>query len=398
MTPGPSNGHVPQPCDEDRVRNRTAGLTILLVLTGLNRGGIERQVSLLAPALAKRGHRVTIAVPTAGDHYQPYLEAQGVRVVPLLSGSSASRTWARRLVLMARRAYKLALLSRREHYDIAYGFGFTCNHYALVAKLIGGARVVWGIRNTWPLPNAAAEWMERLCSYFADLAISNSEAGRQVCMARRLKPQKLCVIPNGIDVDRNRREFRWRSEVRCELGIDASEFLVGCIGRIDPAKDQRTLLRAAPAVLTAIPKTTFLIMGHGDAVCIESLKRFATGLGIAQDVVWIPSRGDAERYFNALDLLVSVSKTEGFPNVIAEAMACGVPVLCTPAGDSAAIVSDAESIVPFESPDVLAARIIAINQRLATIDHDALRNRIIERYSIERMISVTERALMDTAV
>jgi glycosyltransferase involved in cell wall biosynthesis len=122
----------------------------------------------------------------------------------------------------------------------------------------------------------------------------------------------------------------------------------------------------------------------------------AHALGIADRVVWAGARPDMPAVYNALDLLVSSSAFgEGTPNVVAEAMACGIPCVVTDVGDSAAVVGDPQCIVPPGDAPALAR---AMLQRLDDLDRgavarEALRQRIVTRFSMEALIDRTEAAL-----
>jgi glycosyltransferase involved in cell wall biosynthesis len=98
--------------------------------------------------------------------------------------------------------------------------------------------------------------------------------------------------------------------------------------------------------------------------------------------------------FNALDLLVSSSITEGFSNVIAEAMACGVPCVATNVGDSAWLMGNIGEVVPPRDPDALAKALgKLLNRRLHTPMQ--IRRCIVEKFSVERLVADTEQALLE---
>ena len=105
--------------------------------------------------------------------------------------------------------------------------------------------------------------------------------------------------------------------------------------------------------------------------------------------------------WNALDLAtLSSSFGEGFPNVIGEAMACGVPCVSTDVGDTARIINDASRIVPRGDASALAAAwsaTLALPRDVAAAKNTAGRERIVEAFSVEAMVARTT-ALYDTAI
>jgi len=102
--------------------------------------------------------------------------------------------------------------------------------------------------------------------------------------------------------------------------------------------------------------------------------------------------------YNALDLLcLSSAYGEGFPNVLGEAMACGVPCCATDVGDAALVLGDLGVAVPRREPETLAAGLAALLERLER-EGEALRRacraRIVAHFSLERMVADTEALLL----
>lgn len=369
-------------------------LNILLVVSTLNQGGIERQLTMLAPGLIKRGHHVTIVVFHAGGFYEEVLRANGVDIValsdrPYIPHSSALR----RMMVALKRITKTARLGYREQFDVAYGFGVTSNMLSSIIGAVSGAKVVWGIRNSLPQGGRIQSILERLGSRFVNLIICNSEAGRQMVIAKRLHVRCITKIPNGIDTKRNRIERKWRSEARAEFNVSDCEFLIGTVGRLDQYKDQRTFLTSARAVFTECSQARFMIVGRGSEEYTSELKEYALQLGIADEIIWTGARSDVEKCLNAMDVFVSTSQTEGFPNVIAEAMSIGLPCIVTPAGESSDIVADLGTVVDFKDVSEFATAILQVMREHKSVNHAAIRKRIEQDYSPESMVNRTDIAL-----
>jgi glycosyltransferase involved in cell wall biosynthesis len=112
-------------------------------------------------------------------------------------------------------------------------------------------------------------------------------------------------------------------------------------------------------------------------------------------MVWAGEMADAGVAHNAFDIATLTSLGEGFPNVVGEAMACGVPVAATDVGDVRAIIGETGEVVPAKNPDLLCAGWTRLRQRLGHEPglRDVARGRIVANYSLDAMVSRTESVL-----
>ncbi len=215
--------------------------------------------------------------------------------------------------------------------------------------------------------------------------ITNSNAGRRAHEAYGYRARGWQIIPNGFDISTFRPDDQTRLRMRKALKIDATTPLIGLIARVDPMKDHETFLLAAAKVASFLPSARFLLAGRGTDNLDFSKTIAARGLPTHRFLL-LGERLDVPEILTTLDLAVSSSRTEGFSNSIAEAMATGVPCVVTDVGDSAAIVGDTGRVVPKESPDDLARAMIEIltlpedeRARLST----AARERISRNFALE---------------
>ena len=177
-----------------------------------------------------------------------------------------------------------------------------------------------------PLPRAALPCRAArypICATSDETAVvSNSEAG--LAWHRRLgyRPRRALVIPNGYDTSRFRPDPEAGAALRRRLGWPADAVIVGMVARVDPAKDHAGFLEAigrGPPALHAV------LIGQGT----ESL---AIPPPLAGRVAALGVRADVAALTAGFDIACLASFTEGFPNVVAEAMACGVPCVITDSG------------------------------------------------------------------
>jgi glycosyltransferase involved in cell wall biosynthesis len=300
---------------------------------------------------------------------------------------------------------RLVPAARAERPDILHAYLTESNVLSVLLKpFLRGAHIVWGLRDSqtdaglWGLLGRLSFRLSRLLSRQADLIIANSAAGRDYYFSQGFSTEKIAVIPNGIDVDRFAPRPDARIELRSEWKIPPDDFLFGQVGRLNPMKDHATLLRAAALVCRTHPRARLVCVGDGDGGYAAELRRLADELGIADRMLWQPARRDMAAVYNACDALVSSSSFgEGFSNVVAEAMACGVPCVVTDVGDSARIVAHAGSTVPPSQPGAMAAAMVRLMETgpdgMAELKTRA-RARIVENFSTPHLVRRTRAALL----
>jgi len=185
-------------------------------------------------------------------------------------------------------------------------------------------------------------WMSR----FPDAILVNSLAGRRYHEERGYRPKSWVHIPNGIDVEMFRPDSNARGHVREELGVGRECLLIGLIGRNHPLKDIETFLRAASFIHSECHDAHFVMVGLGLDKQNASLVELIVQLKLVPYVHLLGRRDDIPRLSSSFDIGVLSSCAEGFPNVLGEMMACGVPCVATDVGDAGFLVGGTGRIVP----------------------------------------------------
>jgi glycosyltransferase involved in cell wall biosynthesis len=189
--------------------------------------------------------------------------------------------------------------------------------------------------------------------------VVNSIAGRDHHERIGFRPRAWHFIPNGFDLARFRPDADARRQIRSEAGIDDQTPLVGMISRFDPMKDHSRFFEAA-AIVARRRGAHFLLAGENVAESNSALRSLYAHPDLEDRVHLLGYRPDIDRMMAALDVhVLSSAYGEGFPNVIGEAMACGVICVATDVGDAAAILGDCGFIVPPRNAAALADAITA---------------------------------------
>ena len=351
-------------------------------------GGSERQLVALTQGLVARGHRALVAVLEGGGTLVPDLRAANVTVC------EATAHGIRELPV---RLPSLVATLRRWRPDVLHAYLPFANVLAPALRpLLRGTPIVFGIRVVAPErdpgdPRVRALYRaETIAARFADAVIANSDAARAHVVDRGFPAGRVHVVPNGIDTERFRFDATERARVRADWSIGDGEVLVGRVGRMRPNKGYDMFLHAATVAASRCPALRFVCVGDGPQRAeLESLAR---SLDLDGQLVWAGERSDMTAVMSALDIMVSSSRVESFPNVIGEAMACGVPCVVTDAGDSAGIVGDTGLVVPPGDQGGLGNAIVELAARPPP-GREALRARVEAKFGVEAMVTQTEQVL-----
>jgi glycosyltransferase involved in cell wall biosynthesis len=169
--------------------------------------------------------------------------------------------------------------------------------------------------------------------------------------------------------------------------------VIGMVGRLDPMKDHSNFLRAAALLSRDRIDLRFVCVGGGPRDYSDRLERLGIELGLEKRLIWEGTRSDISEVYNAFDLATSSSSGEGFPNVVAEAMACGIPCVVTDVGDSAAIVGMLGIVVPPADPERLARAWDMALRQIEPTTALQTRQRIIDEFSLVSLVSRSEQVL-----
>jgi glycosyltransferase involved in cell wall biosynthesis len=228
-----------------------------------------------------------------------------------------------------------------------------------------------------------------------------SEPLRQSFLERvNFPPDRVVVIPNGIDPDR----FNAPRDpaFRAAFGIGADEFVVGAVGNLNAAKGFDVLLRAAALLKQRSPGIRFVVVGDDKGRKSAELKALRTELGLGDDVVFAGFRSDIPAALSAFDVYALTSRSEGFSISIVEAMATQLPVVATRCGGPEQIVDDQRTglLVENASPEAVAAGIERLrdDRSFASALGRAARTAVQERFTASAQTRAYERVYEDCLI
>jgi glycosyltransferase involved in cell wall biosynthesis len=364
---------------------------IFLLIRALSAGGAETQVVQLANALGERG--IPVSIVTLYDN-GPLEQAIDRSKVGRYSLGKRER-WD-----VVRPIARLLRLLRRHRPALLYAFlPAQTTLAALLQPFLPPCRLVFGLRSS--LDYRRTDWLQRAVYALetrlargAALVIVNSLAGRDAALRRGLSADRLVVVDNLIDPVRYAPDPASRIRQRAAWRIPDAAPLIGMAARLDPMKGHPTFLDAAGCLLKTHPDVRFVLVGDGPAAYAETLRRAAATRGLDRALLWTGDCRDMRAAYNALDIAcLSSDEGEGFPNAIAEAMACGVPVVATDVGDTARLIGDTGLVVPPRNPRRLAEAWAALLATDRVRLGQAARQRILSEFDTGRVVDHNVRVL-----
>ena len=185
------------------------------------------------------------------------------------------------------------------------------------------------------------------------ILVVSEDLGRVAARDYDADPAHIRTIPNGCDA--TIFHPRDRAEARAPLGIDADAELVVYVGRLVPEKGLRELLDAMATLAPQRPKLQLALVGEGP-MRAELETRITADPTLRVQLAGAQGPHEVARWMAACDLVTLPSYSEGHPNVLVEALACGRPVVATPVGGIPEVVdSDCGLLVAARDPAALAA-------------------------------------------
>lgn len=391
-TPDPTNS-----IEWDRPTEVGAPITrgkVALFIPNFRIGGTEGQVLELAKRLDKSKYEVVVvALHKDGGLEDSFRSVPDLRLVTLGGKTPLG-------VL-----FRLIGVIREFRIQVLHSFLIATNVYSLCAGLLlPQLKVVVGLRDSLLDPSFGygsriyrmqARMLGsclRSLRRFGDLYISNSEAGRGFYEATLRVP--ISDISNGIDTERFKPNETARGLLLDIVSAPTGAKSVGIVANCSAYKDYPNFIQAAKIIIENRRDTRFISIGEDRTDVGMAMKRLVRELGLEGVFHFLGTRSDVERLLPGLDVLCSSSITEGFPNAVAEAMACGVPCVVTDVGDSRRILGDTGIVVPPRDPEALAAGVVALlgmdtPERLSL--RSAARQRVVDSFGISQMVMHHER-------
>jgi len=329
-------------------------MKICHIITGLGVGGAETVLSRLLLYLNKQRYESSVVSLTG-------LGPIGIKIQSL--GINVKTLEMRNCVSDLKAVGELISYLKKNHFDLVQTWMYHANLIGgIAARLSGGVPVVWGLQHgntekgidkratlrTVRLSAVLSHWLPATI-------ICCSEATRKTHIQYGYCANKMKVIINGCDLKEFKPERAAREFILQELKLSNDTLLIGMVARFHPQKDHDNFIKAAEYLSKEIPEAHFILVGRDITQENKKLLKLIEKKNLKNRIHLLGERNDVPRITAGLDIAtLSSSSGEGWPNVLGEAMACGIPCVVTDIGDSASIVGKAGEVVPTRNPKALA--------------------------------------------
>jgi glycosyltransferase involved in cell wall biosynthesis len=319
-------------------------IRIVFITTGLSTGGAEAMLFKLLDNIDRKKFEPYVISLISKDEIGQRIEKLGIPVSAMgINSSELSILPLLRLFKILRQIRPDIVQTWMYHADLLGG---------VVARLAGIKKVVWSLRNSnlsRDLTKSSTIQVVKLCAALSTWLpiqiLSCSKRAGEIHAQLGYARDKIKIIPNGFDLGSFQPNSEARESVRKELGLSYDVFLVGLMARYDSQKNHAGFISAVAQVHRSMPEVHFLLAGTGVDKSNKALVKHIADHGLKNHILLLGRRDDMPRLMASLDILASASFGEAFPNVLGEAMACGVPCVVTDVGDSAEIVGDTGRVV-----------------------------------------------------
>ena len=366
--------------------NEQAQIKILHVVTGLQMGGAEMALYRLVSTLDPNLFQQSVISLTRDQPVGNFIRSAGIPVESL--GLSPGFPDPRGIFRLKQKVSAVApdiVQTWMYHADLLGG---------IAAKLAGPYPVVWNIRHTITNRGSLKTSTYLIASANALLSrclptkiICNANTGKQTHVAMGFDENRILVIENGFDLSQFYPDEDSKESVRHEVGLPGNGYLIGMAARYNPQKDHANFIRAALLLLQKRQDVDFLLWGDSVDNNNLELAELVHSLDLQNHVLMLGLRMDTQRLFSALDIAtLSSAYGEAFPQVIGEAMACGIPCVVTDVGDSSRIVGKTGGVVPPKDPQALANawyKILSMPESERRRLGEAARERIKNTFSLD---------------
>ena len=324
---------------------------ILHITTGLGLGGAEKILFDLAQHQASKGFLAAVVSLNAGGYYGPLLQNNGVRLIEIpFIDSNRGIVW--HIFNLATTTYLLIKVLRQLRPNLVHTWMYPADIFGGIVSRLFGIPVVWGIftghtNSKYYKPRTF--FLFKLCILFSKFIpsqiVSCSAFGRHSHSLVGYDLNRIRYIPSGFDIPTRST----RSTLFASSNTNTKNnrpCTIGMLGRFTKEKDHFLLLEAVAILKRKGHQLNLLLAGStGIDHHNSTLTEFIEQHGLKSNTTLMSSVPNIHTLFSKLDVFSLISSSEGFPTVVGEAMAYGLPCIVSNVGDSKILLNDPKQLV-----------------------------------------------------
>ncbi|MFN0297901.1 glycosyltransferase family 4 protein [Acinetobacter albensis] len=362
---------------------------IVHIIIGLNVGGAELMLKRLVLHSQRKGqfHHEVISLTDLGIVGKE-LTQQGipVHVVGMTSILSLLTTY-----------FKLCKLLSKLKPDVVQTWMYHADFLGgLAAKSLNIKKIIWGIRTTDVTQGGSklTVVLRSLCAKLSYSIPTNIVCAAHVSKDIHIKigydASKMHVIANGFELDKLVATEDDRDRIRQECSIPKDAIVIGSVGRFNVVKNQKFFVEVAASLVQRYPNLIFMLVGRDNTSNNNELMSWLEEKNLTENFKLLGQRSDIPHCLKAMDIFCLHSKTEGFPNVLGEAMAVGTLVTALNVGDSKYLLNNEKFIAQdkIEMLSILEELLININGFSETIIKN--KDRIMKEFPLSHIVFLYE--------
>lgn len=361
---------------------------IVHVIIGLNVGGAELMLKRLVLHSQKTGKFQHIVISlTDNGVIGPDLQAQGIQVYSLGMTSTP---------LVPKTFLKLKKLLKELKPDVVQTWMYHADFLGgIAAKSVGVKNIVWGIRTTDVSqgPSKQTVYLSKVCAklsyYVPNSIVCAAHVSKNYHIGIGYDESKMMVIPNGFDIEALSSTREDGLNIRKEIGLTTDDIVIGSVGRFNPVKNQKLFIDVAANLVKDFPDLKFMLVGRDNDVENTELMSWITQHGLVDSFKLLGQRNDVPKCLKAMDIFCLHSKTEGFPNVVGEAILADTTCVAADVGD-VGVLLDKESIASSNDVDGISHAIknyLSCSKITLIEKADENKKNVIDKYSIKNVVN-----------
>lgn len=356
---------------------------IIHIISSLGSGGAEKVLTDMVCQMSEFEH-IVISLKSNGFYYKKLID-NSIETYQL--GINKYNCIVKLFLLL-----KIVI---RQKPQVIQGWLYHGNIISLMCKLFVKSKIVWCIHSNkieYPVYSRTIILLNKICALFSKIPnaiLFVSQASMKSHISHGYKNNNMPIINNGYDLS----EFYYDDSIkvfsRNSNLISPDSFVIGCIGRLHPAKDHENFFSAIAKIKNKLGIFNIVMAGSGIELGNAKLMDLVAKYDLIDNIILLGIQSNMNKVYNMLDLLVLSSYTESFPNVLVEAMCCQLPCVSTDAGDARIILDNDCYVVNARDATSLANVVYSI-ANLVSAERKVLgimnRNKVFSRYTMENML------------